>query len=199
LHAPQGAVNPSPPSPFPGQTSEQQAAPQQPPSPTQSAPSPMPPPSRSGNNPRDAKTMQPPRDGAVAGHQAQGTERLSGRQSFPANVIPAGSQGQPFRGPPGQQGEGDAARPAERTLADMTEEDFERFTQLQKDNKELSECVASPNRADPSQRKSTTKSKSTTLKRSRRSISCKTPLPTSACRSRERRWTTPSTRTGSSA
>jgi hypothetical protein len=139
LHAPQGSVtNPSPPSPFPGQTSEQQAASQQPPSPTQSAPSPMPPPSRSGNNPRD-KPVQPPRDGSMAGHHAQGTERLSGLQSFPANVIPAGSQGQPFRGPGGQQGEADAARgPTERSLADMTEDDFEKYQQLQKDNKELS-------------------------------------------------------------
>jgi hypothetical protein len=83
--------------------------------------------------------MQPPRDSSMAGHQAQGTERFSGLQSFPANVIPTGSQGQPLRGQGGQQGEGDAARPAERTLADMTEDDFERFMQLQKDNKELSE------------------------------------------------------------
>jgi hypothetical protein len=85
--------------------------------------------------------MPPPRDGSMAGHHAQGTERLSGLQTFPANVIPTGSQGQPFRGPGGQQGETDAARgPTERSLADMTDEDFAHYQQLMKDVKEMSKC-----------------------------------------------------------
>jgi hypothetical protein len=77
----------------------------------------------------------------MAGHHPQGTERLSGLQSFPANVIPTGSQGQPFRGQGGQQGDSDVSRgPPERSLADMTEEDVVHYQQLMKEAKELSEC-----------------------------------------------------------
>lgn len=71
--------------------------------------------------------------------QGSGTE-ISIRQAFPANIVPLGAQGQPYRGQGGQQ---EAERERGRTTPssgplDMTEEDVAHYHQLMKEHKELS-------------------------------------------------------------
>jgi hypothetical protein len=73
-------------------------------------------------------------------HPQGSGSQSSGHQSYPANIVPSGSQGQPFRGHPGQQdGEHGRATPLDKLAADMSEEDLHAVIhQLTKDQKELS-------------------------------------------------------------
>ncbi|KAF2843541.1 hypothetical protein M501DRAFT_924136 [Patellaria atrata CBS 101060] len=78
--------------------------------------------------------------------QGQGSQ-TPGLTTFNSNVVPPGAQGQPYRGQQGQdqqsiQQEGDTGRatpPPARSISDMTEEDANAYTQMQKDYKELRE------------------------------------------------------------
>ncbi|KAF2673566.1 hypothetical protein BT63DRAFT_410556 [Microthyrium microscopicum] len=157
LQAPPSATQvQSPPSPFAGQEAQNvqtdlQSAPQQPPSPSQqSAPSPMPPPSRSGGNIRqpDGKSMHSSsRESSMTASHPQGPGGQStGKQTFPANVVPSGAQGQPYRGvpggpqaPPPAEGDHGRATPSDRGPGDFTEEEAAHYHQLMKDHKELKE------------------------------------------------------------
>ena len=76
----------------------------------------------------------------TAQHPQGPGSQSSGLQSYPANVVPSGSQGQPFRGHMGQ-GDGDHGRatPPDKVPADMSEEELHALIhQLTKDQKELS-------------------------------------------------------------
>lgn len=71
-----------------------------------------------------------------------------GIQTFGANVVPTASQGQPYRGEKGQQGQGGEmgrATPPPRSATDMTDEEI---SQLVKEHENLREyCAASRCRA----------------------------------------------------
>jgi hypothetical protein len=65
----------------------------------------------------------------------------SGIQSYPANIVPAGTQGQPYRGQGGQS-DSDRGRttPSSGPL-EMNEEDIAHYQQLKSDHKELSKFI----------------------------------------------------------
>ncbi|TLD27523.1 hypothetical protein E2P81_ATG10811 [Venturia nashicola] len=98
-----------------------------------------PPPGSRGNTirPVENKNMAAPREG---GQQGNGTSQPTpGFQTFGSNTVPAGSQGQPYRG--GQaavQEGGERGRDTPPPRAgEMTEDEAMNYTQLQKDYKEL--------------------------------------------------------------
>lgn len=86
--------------------------------------------------------MAAPREG---GQQGNGTlQPTPGFQTFGSNIVPAGSQGQPYRG--GQAavqegGERGRDTPPPPRAGDMTEDEAMNYSQLQKDYKELSELL----------------------------------------------------------
>jgi hypothetical protein len=82
---------------------------------------------------REGSVVQPPQQG-----QVQMQPPTPGLQSFGANVVPAGSQGQPYRGgskpgqpgqpgPPGQESDMGRATPPPRGTIDMTDEELQQI------------------------------------------------------------------------
>jgi hypothetical protein len=102
----------------------------------------MPNPSRTGGGairPVDGKSMHSSsRASSLTGQHGLGSQ-ASGLPSYPANIVPAGSQGQPYRGqaPPPQDGRTTPGA-SEKIVADMTAEEVEHYHQLMRDHKELS-------------------------------------------------------------
>ncbi|KAF2247130.1 hypothetical protein BU26DRAFT_342599 [Trematosphaeria pertusa] len=90
----------------------------------------------SGAPSRESSLLQQP----SAQGQAQGQPPVSpGIQTFGANVVPTASQGQPYRGEKGQQGQGGEmgrATPPPRSATDMTDEEI---SQLVKEHENLRE------------------------------------------------------------
>jgi hypothetical protein len=82
------------------------------------------------------------RESSMTAQHAQGPGiPASGLQSFPANVVPAGAQGQPYRGQ-GGQAESDRGRTTPSSgPSEMTEEDIAHYQQLKSDHKELSKSI----------------------------------------------------------
>lgn len=123
--------------------------------------------------------MAAPREGGQLGN---GTlQPTPGFQAFGTNIVPTGSQGQPYRGGQAAVQEGSErgrdTPPPPRT-GEMTEDETMNYSQLQKDYKELSESLYEATEWISAykhvQGTNTRKLRNTTLRRNPRSINCRT-------------------------
>jgi hypothetical protein len=82
------------------------------------------------------------RDSSLTTQHPMGSgSHSSGIQSFPANLVPPGAQGQPYRGQPSQSDSDRERNAPPAGPHEISEEEIAHYNQLMKDHKELSKLI----------------------------------------------------------